>query len=36
MGEEIFGEGGLAFNQIRVPMGASDFALDWWSLNETV
>jgi len=31
----LFGDDGCAFNLGRIPIGASDFALDWYSLDET-
>ena len=33
--EALFSDEDAAFNICRVPMGASDFALEWWSLNDT-
>lgn len=32
---EFFGSDGCNFNLARMPIGASDFALDWYSLNDT-
>lgn len=31
----LFGDKGCAFTMGRIPIGASDFALDWYSLDET-
>jgi len=31
----LFGDDGCAFTMGRLPIGASDFALDWYSLDET-
>jgi glucosylceramidase len=31
----LFGDKGCAFAMGRIPIGASDFALDWYSLDET-
>jgi glucosylceramidase len=31
----LFGDDGCAFNLGRIPIGANDFALDWYSLDET-
>lgn len=31
----LFGDDGCAFNMGRIPIGANDFALDWYSLDET-
>jgi glucosylceramidase len=31
----LFGQDGCAFNMGRIPIGANDFALDWYSLDET-
>lgn len=31
----LFGDNGCAFTMGRIPIGASDFALDWYSLDET-
>jgi glucosylceramidase len=31
----LFGDDGCAFTMGRIPIGASDFALDWYSLDET-
>jgi len=31
----LFGEAGCAFTMGRLPIGSSDFALDWYSLDET-
>ncbi len=33
--EALFGDSGCAFNFCRLPVGASDFALSWYSLAET-
>lgn len=33
--ESLFGESGCRFNFCRMPIGASDYALEWYSLNET-
>jgi len=33
--EAIFSEKGCNFNICRMPIGANDFAVDWYSLNET-
>lgn len=33
--QALFSNDGSNFNICRVPMGASDFAIGWWSLNET-
>ncbi len=32
--ESLFGRNGCRFNIGRLPIGASDYALDWYSLNE--
>ncbi|WP_124065450.1 glycoside hydrolase family 30 protein [Clostridium sp. E02] len=32
---ELFGEEGCGFNMGRVPIGANDFSLSWYSLDET-
>jgi len=31
----LFSDNGCAFTMGRLPIGASDFALDWYSLDET-
>jgi len=31
----LFSDNGCAFNMGRIPIGSSDFALDWYSLDET-
>lgn len=31
----LFGDNGCAFTMGRIPIGSSDFALDWYSLDET-
>ena len=33
--EDLFGEKGLNLNWGRIPLGANDFARDWYSFNET-
>lgn len=33
--EELFGEENCAFNMGRVPIGANDFSLEWYSCDET-
>ncbi|MDD3242866.1 MAG: glycoside hydrolase family 30 beta sandwich domain-containing protein [Eubacteriales bacterium] len=33
--DELFGEEGCAFNFGRVPIGANDFSLEWYSCDET-
>jgi len=31
----LFGDDGCAFTMGRLPIGANDFALNWYSLDET-
>ncbi|GHT10534.1 glycosyl hydrolase [Bacteroidia bacterium] len=33
--EDLFGETGMNFTYCRMPVGANDFARDWYSYNET-
>lgn len=33
--DELFSEGGCGFNYGRVPIGANDFSLEWYSCDET-
>jgi glucosylceramidase len=33
--EDLFGENGMNFNLCRMPVGANDFARDWYSFDET-
>jgi glucosylceramidase len=33
--EDLFGEAGMNFTYCRMPIGANDFARDWYSYNET-
>jgi len=33
--QALFGDNGCRFNFCRLPIGASDYALDWYSCNET-
>jgi glucosylceramidase len=33
--QALFGDDGCRFNFCRLPIGASDFALEWYSLNDT-
>ncbi len=32
---DLFSQEGCSFNYCRIPIGANDFALNWYSLNET-
>lgn len=32
---ELFGDGGMGFSLCRMPIGANDFARDWYSYDET-